>query len=260
MSTIYAQNYDIAPPAQTADPANLNPTGLPVGAGGVLVTPSSSYTAGPGFTSYYPFPTFTPPFDYVGSGAGSGNLMYEINIEPGNQVINVTRYRATAFVPVRRIIGGPLSTGFLTSAGSGCDIYDTRFTFVSIVSEGRSLFYDSGVASPNTPVYAGMTLTPEPVNQPLSTAATWEFEGAMALSSPSTPAGPTTGFLTYWTGTPEAGSYDPLVLDNPGDPMALQLTGNQYFRFSVELRNDNISNARQQYNSLIAAVIFSSGS
>lgn len=259
MTTIYSQNYDIAPPAQTADPNNLNPTGIPAGAGGVLVTPPSAYNAGPGFTSYFPFPTFTPPFDYVGSGTGSGNLLYEINIEPGMQVANVTRYRASNFVPVRRIIGQPLSSGVVVSSGSGCDMYDTRFTFVSIVSQAQSLFYDSGVMGSNTAVYSGMTLTPEPVNQPAGTSSIWQFEGAMALTSPSTPSGPTTGFLTYWSGTPSAGQYDPLVLEDPNDPNALQLTGNRYFRFNVELRNDNISNARQQYNSLIAAIVVSSG-
>ena len=255
MSTIYAQNYNLAPP-QTADPMNLNPTGLPAGAGGVLVTPAQAYNAGPGFTSYFPFPVFTPPFDYIGTGAGSGNLMYEINIEPGAQVANVNRYRATNFVPVRRIIGAPLSSGFVTSSGSGCDIYDTRFTFVSIVSQCRSRFYDTGVTT-GTPIYSGINLSPDPTNQPAGTAAIWDFEGATAISSPTTPTGPTSGFLTYWSGTPTGGVFDPLVLQDPMNATVPQLTGNRYFRFSVELRNDNISNAGQQYNSMIAAIVVS---
>lgn len=255
MSTIYAQNYNIAPP-QTADPMNLNPTGMPPGAGGVLVTPPQGYNAGPGFTSYFPFPVFTPPFDYIGTGAGSGNLLYEINIETGMQISNFNRYRATNFVPVRRIIGAPLSTGFVTSSGSGCDVYDSRFTFVSIVSQCRSLFYDTGVTT-GTPIYSGINLSPDPTNQPMGTAAIWNFEGATAISSPSTPMGPTSGFLTYWTGSPLNGTFDPLVLQDPMNMTAPQLTGNRYFRFDLELRNDNITNATQQYNSLIAAIVVS---
>lgn len=255
MSTIYRQNYDIVTP-QPADPTNLNPTGVPPGAGGVLVTPPQTYIAGPGFTSYFPFPVFNPPFDYIGTGATAGNLLYEINIEPGAQVLNLCRYRATNFVPVRRLIGAPLSSGFLTSAGSGCDIYDSRFTFVSILSQSRSLFYDTGVTS-GTPVFAGINLSPDPVNQPANTSATWRFEGASALGSPGIPIGPTSGFLTYWSGTPATGTFDPLVLRDPMNATAPQLTGNRYFRFEVELRNDAINNRSQQYNTLIAAVVVS---
>jgi len=256
MSTIYTQNYTILPP-QTPDPMNLNPSPPlgQAGAGGVLVTPASAYNAGPGFTSYFPFPVFTPPFDYIGSGAGSGNLVYEVNIEPGNQVSNFTRYRATNFVPVRRIIGAPISSGFLTAAGSGCDIYDSRLTFVSIVSQTRSLFYDTQVPLGNTPQFAGINLTPDPTNQPAGTSAIWRFEGATAISGPGTPSGPTSGFLTYWTGDPVTGFTNPLVLEDPNNPLAPQLTGNKFFRFEVELRNNNVTNAFQQYNSLIAAVI-----
>ena len=74
---------------------------------------------------------------------------------------------------------------------------------------------------------------------------------------PTTPTGPTSGFLTYWSGTPSNGAFDPLILQHPLFPTAPQLTGNRYFRFQVELRNDNITNASQQYNSLIAAIVVS---
>jgi len=251
MSTIYAQNYDTTPP-QAIDPLNVNPTNP--AAGGVLLTPATGYNAGPGFTSYFPFPTFTPPFDYLGTGNGSGNLLYEINIESGMQIANFTKYRATNFSPVRRIIGAPLSSGAITSANGGCDSYDTRFTFVSILSSTQSTFYDTEVPV-GTPRYSGITFSPSPANQPTGTDALWEFEGASAIAAPNAPVGVTSGFLTYWSGSPEMGMFNPLVLEDPANPAAPQLSGNQYFRFRVTLRNDNILNGSQSYNNIIAAIV-----
>lgn len=254
MSTIYSANYNVAP-FQQADPNNLNPNQtLNPGAGGVLVTPSSSYVVPPSVTTYHPFPVLTPPFDYIGSNAN--RLIYEVNIEPGMQVANYNRFRATNFVPVRRIIGAPLSSGFVTASAGGCDIYASRFTFVDMVSATRSLFYDTGVAI-GTPSYGSLAITPSPVSQPAGTASKWEFEGAMAILNPFTPSGPSTGFLTYWDGGPGTGIFDPLILENPANPSAPQLTGNRYFRFQATLRNDNVTNARQLYQSIVAAIIIS---
>ncbi|MAG55803.1 MAG: hypothetical protein CMJ83_05895 [Planctomycetes bacterium] len=251
LSTIYAQNHDQVPP-QPVDPNNTHPT-IP-GAGAVLVSPPGAYQAGPGFTSYFPYPTLSPPFDYIGSGTGQANLVYEVNIEPGTQQANFNRYRATAFTPVRRIIGAPLSSGMITSAGSGCDTYDLRFTFVSIVATDQSNFYDTGVVT-GTPRYAGITFAPSPASQATGSSALWEFEGATAIAAPNAPVGVTSGFLTYWSGTPAAGQFFPGILEDPMSPLTPQLTGNRYFRFRVTLRNDNILNGEQQYNSLIAAIV-----
>lgn len=251
LSTFYAQNYDQVP-LQPADPANLHPDQFQnPGAGAVLTTPPQTYVVGATTTSYYPFPVFDPPFDYVGSS--NNNLLYEINIEGGLQLPNFNRYRAANFVPVRRIIGPPLSSGQITSAGSGCDMYDTRFTFVDVVSVAQSAFYDTAVTGA-TPTFVGLTLSPGAESQPVGTSSLWELEGASAILGPTLPVGPSTGFLTYWSGTPQAGAYDPLVLQNAADPMAPQLTGNRYFRFRATLRNNAIDNTRPSYGSLVAAV------
>jgi hypothetical protein len=269
MSAVYSVNYTVAP-RQTIDP--LNPANPPVSCpypstppannlGGVRVTGPTTYQAGPGFTSYYPFPIFAPPFDYLGSGPNSGSLLIEQNISPGQQLANFNRYRASAIAPVRRIIGAPrtltatCNSGNPTSAGAGCDTYDMRFTFVGIVASARSSFYDTGIVPPASPTYVSFTLSPSPANQPPNTSALWELEGANAISGPNTPSGGTTGFLTFWSGTPATGQFFPLVLNNT-QPGSISLTGRRYFRFRVTLRNDNVNNGRQCYNSFILAVTF----
>ena len=52
------------------------------------------------------------------------------------------------------------------------------------------------------------------------------------------------------------GMFFPEVLNNPAMPTAPQLTGRRYFRFRVTLRNNNLTNGRQCYNSFIMAVTF----
>ena len=251
LSASYADNYDIAP-VQAADPLNLNPAQPVPGAGGVQVTAPSPYVLPSLFTSHVPFPVFSPPYDYIGSGQGAGGLLLEINIEPGSQLPNFNRYRATAATPARRLIGAPLSSGLVVSEASGCDTYAFRFTFVDVVASSQSLFYD--VNAGGVPSYLGIALTPSPASQPAGTSSRWEFEGATGLLAPNQPAGSSTGFLTYWDGMPGTGSFNPLVLADPANPMAPQLTGNRYFRFRATLRSDNITNARPRYSSLIAVI------
>jgi hypothetical protein len=252
MSTIYRANYT-GPTFQPIDPMNTNP-GMPT-EGGVLVTPTFNWNMTNGLTSYFPFPVFTPPFDYLSTGQATG-LIWEVNIEPGNQVSNFVKYRSTNFTPVRRLIGVPISLGSLTSTAGGCETYATRYTFVNIVSQTRSEFYDTGV--PMNPRYGGVSITPRPSNQPSGTSSIWEFEGATGITGPTTPSGVTTGFLTYYSGAPAGdpvpGIEDNLIFFDPNSPTAPQLTGNRYFRFRATLRSDNLTNRRQSYNSVVMSV------
>lgn len=251
LSTIYRQNW-LLPTIQTPDPNNTNPT-VPA-QGGVLVNGPMPYVAGPGFTSFYPFPVFNPPFDYQGSGTGSGGLIWEVNIEPGNQVANFNLYRATAFNPPRRIIGSPLSLGSNTAANGACDTYLIRFTFVDILSSAQSQFYDTGVAGANAR-YAGMQITPSPANQGAGSNSLWEFMGANAISNPTTPQGVTSGWLTLWSGTAPGAQFFPEVLESTATPPAPQLTGNRYFRFRTTMRNNPATNAAPFYTSVIASIV-----
>jgi hypothetical protein len=162
---------------------------------------------------------------------------------------------------VRRLISAPrtltatCNIGNPVAAGAGCDTYDMRFTFAGIVASTQSSFYDTGVVPPASPIYLSFTLFPSLQLQPGDTSAVWELEGADALSSPNTPSGPTTGFLTYWSGTPVAGLFFPQVLNNtqPGSP---SLTGRRFFRFRETLRNGNVNNGRQCYDSFTVALSF----
>ena len=253
----YLVNYD-QDTLQAPDPNRLNP--LNPTQGGVLCVGPSGYTTTPGFSTYFPYQTFTRPFDYLGSGPGSGALLVEMNTEPGTQLVNFHRYRSVGAVPapsIRRFIGGPLGTLAQANVvvGSGCDIYDWRFTFVSMVSSAQSNFYDTGVnpASENA-IYRAVTLSPSPQDQTAATSAIWRFEGAAAIAAPNTPVGPTTGLLTWWNGTPGSGTEFPEVLEDPNNPAAPQLSGNRYFRFQVELRNDHVANTIQSYSALSMAI------
>mgnify|MGYP003575806426 CR=1 FL=1 len=67
----------------------------------------------------------------------------EMNVEPGFQLANFNRFRATANTPVRRLIGAPMSTGSSVAALGGFEIYHMRFTFVGIEAQAQSAFYDS---------------------------------------------------------------------------------------------------------------------
>lgn len=270
MSSVYATNYNIVP-QQSPDPLNLAlppqncPFPLTVAPntnGGVRVNGPIPYTTAVALTTYYPFPVFSPPFDYIGTGTGSGSLLFEQNISPGQQRVNFNRYRAQAVAPVRRVIGAPktlttnCNSGNPNGAGGGCETYDMRYTFVNIVSSGRSSFYDTSIVTPQVPTYDDFRLTPAPQAQPASTSALWELEGANAIANPNQPSGATTGFMTYWNGTPANGVENPLVLNNPTQPTALQLTGRRFFRFRVTLRNDPVNNGQQCYANFIMGLRF----
>jgi hypothetical protein len=243
LSAIYTVNYDLT----------TNQIPDPNGQGGVAVTQgASNYNTGAGAitpSGYFPFPTFDPPFDYWGSGPNQGNLVFEVNIEPGNQIANFNRYRASANTPVRRLVSQALSSGVTTAQATGFDIYDMRFTFVDMESAGQSQFYDTMVppASAANTVYNTITLNPDPTSQPIGTSALWEFEAASALVSSTQPAlGTNTGFLIYWN--PVSNSFDPSVLTT--------MQGRKFFRYRISFRNNNKTNGYQNYSSLIASISF----
>ncbi len=271
LSPLYSFNYNV-PTVQSPDPLNLNPpnnngncpmsmaTPAAGSLGGVRVTNPTSFNCGPGFTTYYPFPAFTQPFDYLGSGTGAGNLLFEQNLDPNAvTVLNLNRYRSAAFTPHRRLVGAAKTyaancfSGINVSAAAGCDIYDMRFTFLPVAAAARSTFYDTNVTV-GVPTYQSFNLAPSPVAQAAGTNAVWQLEGANAIASPSTPAGLTTGLLTYFSGTPASGTFNPLVLRNTGQPFAPQLTGKRYFRFFASFRNNAATNGRQRYTSFTMAV------
>ncbi|HMS18115.1 MAG TPA: hypothetical protein PKA37_14820, partial [Planctomycetota bacterium] len=231
-----------------------NPTPTAPTLGGVLGPGPSPYVAGPGFTSHYPFPTNSPPFDYQGTGTGAGSLIWEINIEVGTQVANFNQYRATAFTPARRIIGAPLSLGSNVAANGQCDTYRMRFTFVNVLSSAQSRFYDTG--SPGASVtYSNLVITPSPAQQATGTNSLWEVMGANALTNPTTPSGVTSGWLTFWSGNAEVAQNFPEVLTSTQTPPAPDLTGNRFFRFRTTMRNNPVTNATPTYSSVIASVI-----
>lgn len=273
LSPLYSANYNIAP-IQIPDPLNLNPPNNngqcpmstatpPAGTlGAVRLNNPAPYNCGPGFTSYYPFPVFTNPLDYIGSGTGAGNLVFEQNFDPNTLVLlNLNRYRSAANTPARRVVGAPKTltancySGANASAAAGCDTYDMRFTFVALNSAARSNFYDTNVTT-GVPTYQSFALSPSPAQQAAGTSAIWQLEGANAIAGPNTAIGATTGLLTYFTGTPATGTTNPLVLYNPTQAGAPQLTGRRYFRFVASFRNDAASNGRQRYNNFVMAVSF----
>lgn len=250
---IYRINYNL-PTIQPADPGNLSAPGSTIG--GVAVGGPQAYATAAAFTTYFPYPLLSPPFDYLGGGPGAGNLVFEQNVEPGALVSNFHRFRATAVAPARRLIGAPRSSGQPSAAAAGLDIYHLRFTFVTLEGSARSKFYDTGILAPAAPVFSALDLNPSPAVQPLGTRTLLEVEGADAIVSPSMPSGPTTGFLPYWNGDPLGGSFNPLALLNPGNPAAPQLSGRRFFRFRATLRGNNLTNAIPRYTDLTATVTF----
>jgi hypothetical protein len=171
------------------------------------------------------------------SGLGT-NLIFEQNIAPGAQVPNFNRYRANNFTPVRRLIGPPLSlvppTICAFNTGGTFDVYRARFTFVGLVGQARSLWYDSGSADPT---YLGFLVNPPIASQPAGTQSTWILEGTDAVNPTPATIGASGTFIDA------AGNTHPQVLSQTLDHL-------RYFRFRVELRGDNVTNAVPAYTSV----------
>jgi hypothetical protein len=238
MTSVFDANYNLLP-YQAGVPIGVMcstptlPNARKVPCGG-----PASYTTALQTTQFYPFPLLNPCFDFSTSTGASGagvNLLIEQNIEPGMQVPNFNRYRATNFTPVRRLLDKPLSLtppGICPfNLGGTFDIYKMRFTFVGLVAQARSLWYDTGTANPT---YQGFILMP-PVNaQPAGTQSTWILEG----TDTSNPTPGTVGSSGVYVNA--AGVTNPFVL-------SFTIAQFRYFRFRVELRGNNLTNTSPAY-------------
>jgi len=246
-------NYNLTPyqsgillTGPCASTTATNPRKVNCGLNGTYVTNMSS-------TQFYPFPLLNPPFDYAQGGTAAGtlgvgtNLIYEVNIEPGNQVPNFNRYRANALLPVRRMLDRPLSQVPINncpanSGGGTFDIYRIRFTFVNAVSQARSLWYNTNTADPN---YLNFIVSPPAVpgmGQPIGTSSVWTLEATDQLNpNPGTlPA----ASAVYIDAT---GATHPQVLG-----VGTGMIGHfQFFRFKVEFRANNVANTIPAYTSIV---------
>jgi hypothetical protein len=197
-------------------------------------------------TQFYPFPILNPCFDFSTSTGGSGagvNLIFEQDIDQGNQVPNFNRFRATYFTPVRRLIDKPIalvSPGICPfNNGGQFDIYKMRFTFVGLVAQGRSLWYDTGTTNPT---YLNFIPKPAALAQPVGTQSTWILEG----TDTSNPGPGTIGAAAIYINA--AGMTFPTAL-------SVTLAQLRYFRFRVEFRANNVANTTPAYDQ-VAMVYF----
>jgi hypothetical protein len=243
LTAIFDANYNLTPyqtgipiPPTCASPTATNPRKVPCGG-------PAPYTVLLQTTSFHAFPVLNPPFDFATATGTSGNmvnLLFEQDIDPGMQVPNFNKYRATNFTPVRRLIDKPLilTTPPLCPNNSGgtFDVYKARFTFVGVVGQARSLWYDTGTPNPN---YINFILSPS--TQPPGTFVTWSLEG-----TDTTNPGPATNGLAVV-----------FINQNVPNPNALQMISTlRYFRFRVEFRGNNAANTTPSYNSAIMAYSF----
>ena len=125
------------------------------------------------------------------------------------------------------------------NAGGTFDIYKFRFTFVGLVAQGRSLWYDTGTANPN---YLSFVVTPPVTAQPLGTQSTWILEG----TDTSNPGPGTNGAAGVYINA--AGTTFPNVLSGTIAQM-------RYFRFRIEFRANNVMNTTPAYDQ-VAMVYF----
>jgi hypothetical protein len=246
--SVFDQNYNLIPyqfntPAALVTPilptCNTTPNAKKIHCGGPM-----SYIVQLQTTQWYPYPLLNPCFDYSrsdGTFTSPTNLLFEQNIEPGNQVPNFNRYKATAFTPVRRLVDAPLSLtppGICNfNQGGTFDVYRSRFTFVGLVAKARSLWYDTGHANPN---YVQFIVTPTPSSQPFGTQSTWTLEG----TDTSNPGPGTIGASAVYIAA--NGTVNPNVL-------TVELGLKRYFRFLVELRSNNVTNMSPSYTNVVMA-------
>lgn len=265
LSSAYGANYSALPtglpgttliPFQSNDPSVFELIPAMQGGNGVSgrvrVFGAASYTVAANIGAFYPYPAFTTPFDFapIPTTPGGGNLVLEMNIEPGSQCPNFHRYRATAATPVRRIIGVPLSAvpagNTAIAAFGGFDIYRTRFTFVGRRSTARSLWYDSGAAAP---VYAGFQLSPSPVpgavgGQPAGTQSVWTLDGFAGAGTPVPAAVPTaSGVVVDAAGVVQSNALT-----------ALTNAQCRFFRFRVDFLANTATNASPSFDALIVSI------
>jgi hypothetical protein len=243
MFSVYDTNYNLTPYQMgiqlqmgCANPGAINPRKVPVGGPSNYVVPLAT-------TQFVPFPVLAPCFDYATSAGASGagvNLLIEQNIAPGNQLPNFNRYRATNFTPVRRLIGRPLeivTPGLCPfNEGGTFDIYRQRFTFVGLVAQCRSLWFDTGTSDPT---YTDFQVNPPIASQPPGTSSVWILEGTDVLN----PGPGTTGLSVVYIDA--AGVVNPAAL--------AMLQSLRHFRFRVELRANNLTNQTPAYVSVSMA-------
>jgi hypothetical protein len=254
LNTVFDSNYTLLP-YQTGIPTGMStngPCGPPTlpGARKVPCGLNQTYTVALQTTQFYPFPLLNPCFDYSRDTGVSGmgtNLLFEQNIEPGMQAPNFNRYRATNFIPVRRLIDGPLSMVPASvcpfNHGGTFDVYRARFTFVGLVAQTRSLWYDTGTANPG---YLEFIVTPPATSQPLGTQSTWILEG----TDTNNPGPSTIGSSGVYINA--QGQTFPQVLTGTGTGQIGQL---RYFRFRIEFRANNVGNTTPAYTSVVMAYL-----
>jgi hypothetical protein len=244
LAAVFDANYNLTPyqagipiPAVCAAPAAVNPRKVNCGGPTPYVVPVQT-------TQFVPFPRLSPAFDFATAAGQSGtgvNLLFEQNVEPGLQVPNFNRYRALNFTPVRRLVDKPLSfvPANLCAFNNGGtdDIYRARFTFVGIVGQARSLWYDTGVDDPD---YLNVSFNPTLASQPFGTQSTWILEGT---DTPN-PSPGTIGISGTYVDA--FGTVHPNVLSST-------LAGKRYLRFRVELRGNSFNNTTPVYTSLVVA-------
>jgi hypothetical protein len=246
--SVFDQNYNLIPyqfntPAAVPILPACNPT--TTNPKKILCGGPTSYVVQLQTTTFYPYPLLNPCFDYSrDTGAGPGpmmNLLFEQNIEAGMQLPNFNRYRANNFTPVRRLIDAPLSLNPPTicpfNHGGTFDIYRARFTFVGLVAQGRSLWYDTGNANPN---YLQFIVSPPHASQPAGTQSTWTLEGTDTLNPGPGTIGASAVYITA------NGTVNSAVL-------TVELLQKRYFRFKVELRSNNVTNASPSYTDVVMA-------
>ena len=94
----------------------------------------------------------------------------------------------------------------------------TAFTWRTYSPAGARKTMSTGTTSPTRSGAAGLGV------------------GATAISSPTTPTGPTSGFLTYWSGTPTNGVFNPLVLQDP-----MNMTAPLCFNVAIRRRSSGVT-------------------
>jgi hypothetical protein len=142
---------------------------------------------------------------------------------------------------------GPYGPGVSPAQGFDIDVrvgsFGQRFTFVGLVAQGRSLWYDTGAADPN---YLGFVVSPPLSAQPAGTQSTWILEATDAMN----PGPGTTGTAGVYIDA--AGLVDPNVLSSPTQGIGQK----RYFRFRAEFRGNNLTNMAPSYGSVLMGYAF----
>lgn len=240
--TVFASNWDFDNPQNEFIMPTTHPGSLPLNETPITVVASSPYVVPAISSTFVPYPSLNPLFDFDDFGrteinalsnmAQQPNLLVDIDIPAPVGASNnfVFGNFPMTPIPIRRLNGAPGSTLAGNSDNVACH---ARFTFVGRNSSARSIFYDLGALAQDAN-FQVLTMIPSLANRPAGTTIVVRAEATDAVSGGMPVAGGNTSPVT-----------PRVIYDRNGNFNAANLNlmdGRRFIRIIIELESNTMTN------------------